>query len=63
MLYEARIESADNFLQLSERLKHRGYSNIPMGAIPILHMQAYKKAPVADTSKCKIRKTMIRKKK
>ena len=63
MLYEAHIESADSFQQLSERLKHRGYSNVPSGAIPMLHMQAYKKAPVADTSKCKITKTMIRKQK
>jgi len=63
MLYEARIESADDFAQLSKRLKNRGYDNIPSGAIPLLHMQAYRKAPVADTSSCKIRKTMIRKKK
>lgn len=63
MLYEARIESADSFMDLAKRLRNRGYKDIPLGAIPILHMQAYKKAPVADTSKCKIKKTMIRKQK
>ena len=62
MLYEPRLETAENFEQLRGRLKNRGYTKLPMGAVPLLHMQAYKKAPVADTSSCKIRKTMLRKK-
>lgn len=61
MLYEPWIETATNFNELRERLKGRGYSDIPMGASPMLDFQAYTVAPVADTSSCKIRKTMIRK--
>ena len=63
MLYEPRLETAENFEELKGRLKGRGYNKLPMGAIPLLHMQAYRKAPMADTSSCKITKTMIRKKK
>lgn len=63
MLYVPRIESARDFRELVERLKNRGFSNLPMGATPILHMQAYAKAPVADTSSCKVHQTMVRKRK
>lgn len=63
MLYEPRMETAKSFNELSSRLKHRGFSDIPMGATPLLNLAAYKKAPVADTSSVKINKTMIRKKK
>lgn len=63
MLYEPRLETAKDFEELKGRLKGRGYTKLPMGAVPLLHMQAYRKAPMADTSSCKITKTMIRKKK
>ncbi len=63
MLYEPRMETAKDFNELRERLRNRGYTNIPMGAVPILQLQAYKKAPVADTSSCKVKSTMLRKRK
>jgi len=63
MLYEPRLETAKDFNELRERLRNRGFSHLPMGAVPLLHLQAYKKAPVADTSSCKVRTTMLRKKK
>lgn len=63
MLYVPRIESAKDFQELRNRLAHRGFTNLPMGATPLLHLQAYGKAPVADTSSCKVHQTMIRKKK
>src|SRR5689334_16474879 len=50
MLYEARVETAENFMQLRERLIGRGYSDIPMGMSPLLDMKAYAQAPIADTS-------------
>jgi len=63
MLYEPRLETAKDFNELRSRLKHRGYSDIPMGANPMLDMKAYAKAPEANTSSVKVQKTMIRKKK
>jgi hypothetical protein len=63
MLYEPRLETATDFEELRGRLKGRGYTNLPTAAIPLLHMRAYSKAPMADTSSCKVRKTMIRRKK
>ena len=63
MLYTPHMETAADYNELRERLKGRGYTDIPMGAVPALHLQAYKKAPAADTSSCKVKKTMLRKKK
>lgn len=61
MLYEPWIESAESFMALRSRLLGRGYKNIPMGVTSLLNLAAYEKAPKANTSSCKIRKTMIRK--
>lgn len=61
MLYEPWLESATDFEELKTRLKGRGFTNLPMGATPLLDMAAYAKAPKADTSGCQVRKTMIRK--
>lgn len=61
MLYEPYIESAKDFNELKERLKGRGYSDLPMGVNLLLHIDAYGKAPKAETSSCKIRRTMIKK--
>lgn len=61
MLYEPMVETAKDFNDLRQTLKHRGYSNIPMGATPLLDFKAYIKAPVADASSVKVRRTMIRK--
>ena len=63
MLYEPRMETAKDYNELRERLKNRGYTNLPMGATPSLDLKAYKQAPVADTSSCKVKRTMLRKKK
>ena len=61
MLYDPWIESAKNFDELKQRLKGRGYSDLPMGLNTLLDIPAYGNAPKADTSSCKIKKTMIRK--
>lgn len=61
MLFEPYIETAEDFNQLRERLKGRGFSDIPMGVIPMLDLKAYAKAPIANTGSCKVRKSMIRK--
>jgi len=63
MLYTPHMETATDYNELRERLKGRGFTNIPMGVVPALHMQAYKKAPAADTSSVKVKRTMLRKKK
>ena len=63
MLYEPWIESASSFNEIRDRLKGRGYTDLPMGASPLLKMESYSKAPNADTSSCNISRTMIRKKK
>lgn len=63
MLYEPWIESAKNYNELRERLQTRGYSEIPSGAIPLLNLGGYEKAPKADTSNCEVKTTMLRKKK
>ena len=61
MLYEPWAETAKDFNELRERLKVRGYSNIPMGVMPLLDFNSYVKAPIADTSSVKIHRTMLRK--
>lgn len=62
MLYEPWIESAENFEEIRSRMIGRGYSNVPMGAGVLLDLAAYAKAPTADTSSCRVTRTMIRKK-
>lgn len=61
MLYEPWIETAKDFNELKSRLKNRGFTDVPMGSSPLLQMQAYAKAPAADTSSCEVVKTMLRK--
>lgn len=63
LLYEPWLESAKDYNELRDRLKGRGFKDIPAGPSSLLNLAAYAKAPKADTSSCKIRKTMIRKKK
>jgi len=63
MLYEPWIESAKDFEDLKQRLKGRGFTGLPMGLITMLDIPSYGNAPKADTSSCKIRRTMIRKQK
>ena len=61
MLYLPRIESAVNYESLRKSLKKRGFKNVPMGVAPLLHFSGYVKAPAANTSSCKVQRTMIRK--
>lgn len=63
MLYEPWIETAKDFHELRDRLKARGYSDIPTAATPLLDFKAYAAAPIADTSTVEVRRTMLRKKK
>jgi hypothetical protein len=62
MLYEARLETAASYNELRDRLKERGFTNLPMGEIPMIHFTNVHKAPKANTSGCKVVKTMLRKK-
>lgn len=62
MLYEPWIETAKDYNELRKRLVGRGYSELPMGANPLLRMDAYGKSPKANTTSCQIQKSMIRKK-
>lgn len=63
MLYEPWIESAKDFEDLKQRLKGRGFSDLPMGLTVLLDLPSYQNAPKADTSSCKVRKTMMQKQK
>jgi hypothetical protein len=62
MLYEPWVETAKDFNELVSRLKERGYSDMSVGVNPLLEFKAYSVAPVADTSSCKVTKTMIKRK-
>lgn len=62
MLYEPRLETATSFEELRTRLKNRGYKNLIMGVSPLLNFESYAKSPLANTSSCSIKKTMLRKK-
>jgi hypothetical protein len=61
MLYEPWIESAESFQDLKDRLRYRGYCQLPLGAISMLNLGGSRKAPVANTSACKSVRTMLRK--
>ncbi len=62
MLYEPWIESAVDYNELKSRLIGRGYTDLSTGITPLLDMEGYVKAPVANTSSCQVCKTMLRKK-
>ena len=61
-LYEPWIESANSYEDLKQKLSERGFTNLPIGAVPMLSIQKFNEIPKADTSSCKIRTTMVRKK-
>jgi hypothetical protein len=63
MLYEPRMETAKNYNELRERLKARGFKNLPSGAIPLLQFGNYGTVPTANISSVDVVKTMLRKKK
>lgn len=63
MLYEPRLQTAENYDELKKSLRARGFTDVPAGVCPLLHFKAYAVAPIADTSGFKIHKTMMRKKK
>lgn len=61
MLYEPWVETAKDFNELRDRLKGRAFTDLPMGATPLLDLDGYAKAPQADVSSLDVRKTMLRK--
>lgn len=61
MLYEPWLESANNYNELRDRLKSRGFTNLPLGPNPLLNLE--QKPPKADTSSCEVQRTMLRRKK
>jgi len=60
ILYEPWIESAKDYNELKDRLKKRGFTNLPMGPNTMLNINQGNIEKV-ETSNFKIRKTMIRK--
>jgi len=63
MLYEPIMESANNYNELRERLKVRGYTNLPMGASQMINVLKYGRPPSANVSSVKSRKIMLQKRK
>lgn len=51
MHFEPWIETASDFNQLRQKLAARGYTNLPATSSPLLTMQAYSSAPVAQPTK------------
>jgi hypothetical protein len=62
MNYELWVETASDYEELKENLAKRGYSNLPLGASFSLDLEGYTKAPTANTSGQKTKKTMLRRK-
>lgn len=63
MLYEPWSETASGYHELRERLKLRGFTNLPLGENQMLKLGNIHEAPIANTSNCNVIKTMIRKNK
>jgi hypothetical protein len=61
MNFEPWLESANSYRELSENLKKRGFTNLSPGMTPIMDFSEYKNFPKANTSSCKVMKTMIKK--
>jgi hypothetical protein len=60
MAYELWAQSSSSYIQLRKSLVARGYTNIPMGASPMLNLSTGK-IPTANTSSCDVIRTMLRK--
>ena len=63
MLYEPIVETANNYIELRERLKARGFSNLPLGAAQMINILKFGKPPSANVSSVNAQKTMMRKRK
>jgi hypothetical protein len=61
MSFDPWVETAADFNELRQRLRVRGYTDLPMGAAPMLAMPAYSLAPKADVSGQPVVRTMLRK--
>ena len=59
MHYELRLESATDYNELRQRLKDKGFRDLPQGPNQMLHLEG--KTPLANTSSCHVKKTMTRK--
>lgn len=63
MLYDANIETASDYNELRDRLKQRGYTNLPMGASPIINLLKFGNPPTANVSSVNAIRTMLQKRK
>lgn len=61
MHFEPWVETASDFNQLKTKLAARGYTNLPATSSPLLSMQAYSSAPVAQPSIKTTQKVMLQK--
>lgn len=50
MLWEPWIESAESYAQLSESLKKRGFTHLPMNERPLCDKATFSSTPTAKTS-------------
>lgn len=61
MLYEPWIESAENYQDLRDRLKNRGFTRLPVSEQPIT--SNLMNIPLSNTGNLKQQKIMMQKKK
>ena len=63
MLYEPLMETAKDFMELKKRLKHKGYTNLPMGSPQMINFLEFGMPPALNTNGMKPKKTMLQKRK
>lgn len=61
MLYEPMMETASDYGELRAKLRGRGFSEIPLGLCPLIKIDSTNKIPIAETSSCVVKRTMLRK--
>lgn len=61
MRYEPKMQTATSYHDLREKLKSQGHTGVPNSATPLLNFSAYQAAPVANTTSCNVKRTMLRK--
>lgn len=62
MHFEAWVETAKSYAELKEKLKERGYADIPMGPTSLLKTSGYGSKPVAKIKSVGSPSTMLRRK-
>ena len=63
MLYEPIIESAGSYRELRERLKLRGFSNLPMSSTQMINILKFGRPPSANVSSANANRVMLQKRK